>query len=382
MKKKLPSFIEIYQSLIKIPTISSEDKTIDQSNKDCIDLLSNYFSELKFSIEVQNIPNTNKFNMLATFNGNKKGGLFLSGHTDTVDCDKHAWTKDPFKITEQNNKLYGLGTVDMKGFFAFILDVLYSINIKNLKKPIYILATANEETDMSGAKYFVESANVKPDCIIIGEPTSLKLVKAHKGHVSYSIDVIGKTGHSSDPNNGINSIEIMYSIIKKLMKLKTYLKNKYFHKDFSISYPTMNLASINGGNTINRICSSCNLKFEIRPTPGLTLTQIKFLIQENLETIIKKWPNQIFLNNLFFPVPAYEYPKEKKIIKIIENTCQLVPRTVNYCTEAPFLKKIAPTLILGPGSIEQAHQADEYLDCSFIEPTKYIIKKLIKIFCQ
>lgn len=380
--KKLPSFIEIFRSLIKIPTISSEKKTVDQSNKDFIDLLSNYFSELKFSIEVQKIPNTNKFNMLATFNRNRKGGLFLSGHTDTVDFDEHTWTNNPFKITEKNNKLYGLGTVDMKGFFAFILDVLCSINMRILKKPIYVLATANEETDMSGAKYFVKSVNVRPDCIIIGEPTSLKLVKAHKGHISYSIDVIGRTGHSSNPHNGINSIEIMYLIIKKLMELKKYLKTKYFHKEFSISYPTMNFASLNGGNTINRICSLCNLTFEIRPIPGLTLAQIKFLVQEKLETIIKKWPNRIFLKNLFFSVPPYEYPKENKIIKIIENECKLVPITANYCSEAPFLKKIAPTLILGPGSIEQAHQADEYLDCSFIKPTKKIIKKLIKIFCQ
>jgi len=318
--------------------------------------------------------------MLASF-GDGKGGILFSGHTDTVDFDEHLWTKDPFKLTEKNNKLYGLGTVDMKGFFAFILDALCSINIKSIKKPIYILATANEETDMSGARYFIQSSSIKPDFIIIGEPTSLKLVKAHKGHVSYSIDVVGNTGHSSNPANGINSIEIMHLVIKKLLKLKIYLREKYFHKDFSIGYPTMNFSSINGGNAINRICALCNLKFEIRPTPGLTLTQIEILIQEMLQAIFKKWPNRIFLKNLFFSVPPYEFPKEKKIIKKIENSCQLKPTTANYCTEAPFLGKIGPTLILGPGSIQQAHNADEYLDCSFIKPTKKIIRKLIKNFC-
>ncbi|WP_295163927.1 acetylornithine deacetylase [uncultured Buchnera sp.] len=380
MIRKIPSFIEIYESLIKIPTISSQKKTLDQSNKILIDLLSNYFSELKFSIKTQNIPNTNKFNMLASF-GNGTGGLLLSGHTDTVDFDEHSWTKDPFKLTKQKNKLYGLGTVDMKGFFAFILDVLCSINIKKIKKPIYILATANEETDMSGARHFVKSTSIKPDCVIIGEPTSLQLVKAHKGHISYSINVIGNTGHSSDPSNGVNSIEIMHVIIKKLLKLKTYLRKKYCHKEFSIGYPTMNFSSINGGNAINRICALCNLKFEIRPIPGLTLTQIEILVQEMLQVTFKKWPNRIFLKNLFFSVPPYEFPKESIIVKKIESSCKLIPITANYCTEAPFLKKIAPTLILGPGSIEQAHHADEYLDCSFIEPTKKIIKKLIRKFC-
>lgn len=381
MMKKTPSFIEVYKSLIKIPTVSSDNKSLDQSNKNFIDLLSNYFSDLNFSIKNYQIPYTNKFNMLASI-GSGTGGLLLSGHSDTVDFDEKKWTKDPFTLTEANNRFYGLGTVDMKGFFAFILDVISSINTKKITKPIYILATANEETDMSGARYFIKSTNIKPDCIIIGEPTSLKLINAHKGHMSYSIKVIGNTGHSSNPDYGINSIEIMYDVIKALLLLKKYLKQKYRHQDFSIPYPTLNLSSIHGGNAINRICSSCVLNFEIRPTPGLTLTQIEILIEEKLELIIKKWSdNRIFIKKLFSSVPSYECSHKDNITKTVEKLCQLNSTTVNYCTEAPFLEKIAPTLILGPGSIEQAHQPDEYLDKFFIQPTKNIISKLINKFC-
>ncbi|QCI16889.1 acetylornithine deacetylase [Buchnera aphidicola (Aphis helianthi)] len=380
MKRKIPSFIQMYESFIKIPTISSEKKTIDQSNKVLIDLLANYFSELNFLIQIINIPNTNKFNMLSSL-GIGNGGLLFSGHTDTVDFDENAWTKDPFKLTKKDDKLYGLGVVDMKGFFAFLLDVISSINIKKLKKPIYILATANEETDMSGARYFSQSTNIKPDCIIIGEPTSLKLIKAHKGHISYKIDIIGNTGHSSNPSNGINSIEIAYEVIKNLIDLKKYLQQNYSHQDFSISYPTMNLGSINGGNAINRICSLCSITFEIRPIPKLNLKTLEILLKEKLKKINKKWPNRIFLKNLFFSVPAYEISKKHKIVQKIENFCKIESTTANYCTEAPFLNKIAPTLILGPGSIDQAHYPDEYLHCSFIEPTKNILKQLIIKFC-
>ncbi|MCU4137160.1 acetylornithine deacetylase [Buchnera aphidicola (Sitobion miscanthi)] len=380
MKKKIPDFIEVYKSLIKIPTISSHNKSLDQSNKSFIDLLSNYFYDLNFSIKNYQIPHTNKFNMLASI-GSGNGGLLLSGHSDTVDFDENTWTKDPFTLTQNDNKFYGLGTVDMKGFFAFVLDVISSINTKKITKPIYILATANEETDMSGAKNFAQSTIIKPDCIIIGEPTSLKLINAHKGHVSYSIKVIGDTGHSSNSKHGINSIEIMYNIIKSLLLLKKYFKEQYQHQDFSIPYPTMNLSSIHGGHAINRICSLCVLHFEIRPIPGLTLTQIKILIKEKLESIIKKWSNRIIIEKLFSSVPAYKCSYENNTIKIVEKLCQLNSQAVNYCTEAPFLQKIAPTLILGPGSIEQAHQPDEYLECHFIQPTINIITKLIHKFC-
>lgn len=380
MKKKIPSFIQIYKSLIKIPTISSENKSIDQSNKILIDLLSSYFSDLNFSIQIKNIPNTKKFNMLSSF-GKGKGGLLFSGHTDTVDFDENTWTKDPFKLIEKNNKLYGLGVVDMKGFFAFLLNIISSINIKKIKKPLYILATANEETDMSGARYFAQNTNIKPDCIIIGEPTCLNLVNAHKGHISYKIDILGKSGHSSNPDNGVNSIEIAYKILEKLIDLKKYLKQKYSHQDFSIAYPTMNLGSIKGGNAINKICSLCSINFEIRPIPKLHLKTIEMILKEKLKNIQKKWPNRIVLNNLFFPIPAYELSKTHQIVQKIENICKIKSINVNYCTEAPFLKKIAPTLILGPGSIQQAHSSDEYLNCSFIEPTKNILKKLIIKFC-
>ncbi len=380
MTRKIPTFVEIYQALIKIPTISSHNKLLDQSNKNFIDLLSNYFSSLNFSIKVNQIPYTNKFNMLACI-GSGPGGLLLSGHSDTVDFDQNAWTRDPFILSEIDNKFYGLGTVDMKGFFAFILDVISSINIKNINKPIYILATANEETDMSGAKYFIKSTDIKPDCIIIGEPTSLQLVHAHKGHISYLIKVIGNTGHSSDPDNGVNSIEIINNIIQCLISLKNYLKKKYRHEGFSVPHPTMNLSSIHGGNAINRICSLCTLHFEIRPIPGLTLTYITILIKKKLQSIIKKWPNRIIIKKLFSSIPSYQCSDHKNIIKIVEKLCQLNSTTVNYCTEAPFFEKIAPTLILGPGSIEQAHQPDEYLDSSFIQPTKHIINQLIHKFC-
>lgn len=153
MKNKLPPFIEIYRALIATPSISATEEALDQSNADLITLLAGWFKDLGFNVEVQPVPGTrNKFNMLASC-GHGAGGLLLAGHTDTVPFDDGRWTRDPFTLTEHDGKLYGLGTADMKGFFAFILDALRDVDVTKLAKPLYILATADEETSMAGARY-------------------------------------------------------------------------------------------------------------------------------------------------------------------------------------------------------------------------------------
>lgn len=126
-------------------------------------------------------------------------GLLLAGHTDTVPFDEGAWTKDPFKVTEEGNRLYGLGTIDMKGFFAFIVEALKEVDLKTLSKPLRILATADEETTMAGARAIAAAAELKPDYAVIGEPTGLVPVVAHKGHMSEAIRITGRSGHSSIP---------------------------------------------------------------------------------------------------------------------------------------------------------------------------------------
>lgn len=178
--------------------------------------------------------------MLAS-TGHGAGGLLLAGHTDTVPFDDGRWTRDPFTLTEHDNKLYGLGTADMKGFFAFILDALRDVDVSKLKKPLYILATADEETSMAGARYFAETTQLRPDCAIIGEPTSLQPVRAHKGHISTAVRVLGQSGHSSDPARGVNAIELMHDAIGRIMQLRDDLKRALplcrFHRALSDAQP-------------------------------------------------------------------------------------------------------------------------------------------------
>jgi acetylornithine deacetylase len=382
VKTKLPPFIELYRELIATPSISATDIAIDQSNETLINLLAGWFRDLGFSVEVQPVPGTrHKFNMLAR-TGNGAGGLLLAGHTDTVPFDDGRWTRDPFTLTEHDNKLYGLGTADMKGFFAFILDTLRDVEVTKLEKPLYILATADEETTMAGAQYFSENTTIRPDCAIIGEPTSLKPVRAHKGHLSQSIRIQGQSGHSSDPARGVNAIELMHESITHLMGLRNTLKERYHHDGFAIPYPTMNFGYINGGDAPNRICACCEMYMDIRPLPGLSLQDLEGLLNDALAPVSERWPGRVTIGELHPPIPGYECPRNHQLVQVVEKLLGTETEVVNYCTEAPFIQTLCPTLVLGPGSINQAHQPDEYIDTAFIKPTRELIAQVVQHFCH
>lgn len=383
----LPSFIQIYNDLITIPTISSvTNGKLDCPNKELIDKLANWFNELGFKISLVEVPNTrNKYNLLATYTNDsnkEQGGLLLSGHTDTVPFDEGQWTKNPFKITEQDNKWYGLGTADMKGFFAFILDALRDIDLTTLTKPLHILATADEEITMAGAAYFAQHTTLQPDCTIIGEPTSLIPIRAHKGFTANVIRVIGKSGHSSDPDKGVNAIEIMHLVIGKLLELKQKLKDQYHNDGFAVPYPTMNLGMIKGGDSANRICGCCELLLDIRVLPEMNANSLFEVVYNALKPIMERYPNRIEVANEVDPIDGYECKKEEPALKTVEQLLNQSAQTVNYSTEAPFLNKIAPTIVLGPGSIEQAHQPDEFVSMDYLKPTKMAITDLINRFCR
>lgn len=381
MNNRLPPFMEIYRQLIATPSISGTNADLDQSNATLINLLADWFSALGFEVEIQPVPATRqKFNLLAKY-GQGVGGLLLAGHTDTVPFDEGRWSQDPFTLTERDNRFYGLGTADMKGFFAFILAALNSMDLSKLTKPLYILATADEETTMAGASYFANTTSIRPDCAVIGEPTSLQPVRAHKGHLSKAIRIEGQSGHSSDPQRGVNAIELMHETITQLQGLRQDLKQRFHHDGFVIPYPTMNFGKISGGDAPNRICACCELHMDIRPLPGLSLADLHELLAASLAPISELWPGRLTITDLHPPIPGYECPVHHPLITLIEKMLGTHTEIVNYCTEAPFIQQLCPTLILGPGSIEQAHQPDEFLDSKFIQPTDQLLKKFIRHFC-
>ena len=376
---KIPEFKEYYQQLISTSSISSTDSSWDEGNAKVIHKLAQWCEDLGCEVEIEEIEK-GKLNLLARL-GSGEGGLLLAGHTDTVPYDQGRWNYDPHTLTEANDRFYGLGTADMKGFFAFILEAIKNINWKDQSKPLYILATCDEETTMLGARHFTSNTSIQPDYCIIGEPTSLMPIRGHKGHVANAVRVTGKSGHSSNPAYGVNALEIMNEIMFALMNLKNKLVKEYHNPGFSIPYPTLNLGHIHGGDSPNRICGCCELHYDVRPLPGISLDGLDNMLRDALKDVEEKWPGRIEITPLHEPIPGYECSADSPIVTSVAEICGQEVETVNYCTEAPFLQDLCPTLVLGPGSIEQAHQPDEFLAFSFIDPTINILSKLMYKHC-
>ncbi|HAS3636508.1 TPA: acetylornithine deacetylase [Vibrio cholerae] len=375
----LPSFLEVYEGLISTSSISSTDARWDEGNEQVIAKLADWLSALGFSIQIEQVA-PNKQNLIAKL-GSGEGGLLLAGHSDTVPFDEGRWNYNPHALTQANNRFYGLGTADMKGFFAFIYEAVKNVDWRKQTKPLYVLATCDEETTMLGARHFTENAPFKPDYCIIGEPTSLVPIRAHKGHVANAIRVTGKSGHSSNPALGVNAIEIMHEVLFALMQLRDRLIKEYHHPGFEIPTPTLNLGHIHGGDSPNRICGCCELHYDVRPLPSISLDGLDNLMRDALREVQQKWPGRIELVPLHDPIPGYECAHDHPFIHGISEICEQEAQTVNYCTEAPFLQQICPTLVLGPGSIDQAHQPDEFLAFEFIDPTVRVLSRAMQKYC-
>ena len=382
MTSTLPDFKRALQQLIATPSISSMLPNWDQGNEQIIHLLATWFEQLGFSITIQAVPHTrNKFNLIAKL-GSGEGGLLLAGHSDTVPYDEHRWQSDPHKISVRNDKFYGLGTCDMKGFFAFVLAACQTLPSKKMTKPLYILATADEEITMAGARYFAAQQLIKPDVAIIGEPTSLVPVVMHKGHMSHRITVVGQAGHSSRPEHGVNAIEIMHQVISALLILKTELANQFHHHAFDVPQPTLNLGAIRGGDNANRICGECSLDIDLRALPGLTDEQLTDLLFEKINTLNQLFDNRISCEELHLSSPSFEQQQPSELIRLAEHWCGHSCCAVNYATEAPFIQQLGcETIVLGPGSIDQAHQPNEFLAFSEINKTQLLLNQLIQHYC-
>ncbi|WP_417506513.1 acetylornithine deacetylase [Marinomonas gallaica] len=378
----LPSLLSMMSQLIATPSISCSQASWDQSNKGVILLLENWLSGLGFQCEIMPLPGQpDKVNLIATI-GQGAGGLVLSGHTDTVPYDEDRWQSDPFKLNERDNKLYGLGTCDMKGFFAIVIDTIKDMDLSKLEQPLIILATADEESSMDGARALVSEGRPKARYALIGEPTSLTPIHAHKGIMMEKIRITGQAGHSSNPALGSNALDAMHAVMSELMIYRNGLKQTYRDANFVIDYPTMNFGCIHGGDNPNRICGRCELEFDIRALPGMDNQSLYKEIAALLPRIQQNTGTQIELHHLFPDVPSFSTQKESDIIKACERLTQKDAATVAFATEGPFLNQLGmETLILGPGSIDQAHQPNEFMALDQIAPMKHVIKGLVERYC-
>lgn len=379
-----PSLLSMLQELIATPSVSSTLAHWDQSNRGVIDKLEGWLSGMGFAteiIELEGFPG--KANLIATL-GSGSGGLVLSGHTDTVPYDAGRWSHDPFKLTELDNRFYGLGSCDMKGFFALAIEAArdFAETPSQLRQPLIILATADEETSMSGARALALSGRPKARRAVIGEPTGMRPVYLHKGMMMERVRLTGRSGHSSNPNLGINALEAMQGVMSELLLFRTELQQQHQNTAFEIAVPTLNLGCIHGGDNPNRICGSCELDFDLRPLPGMDLIPLRDQVNRRLATVAERYGVKIDTEALFPGIPAFQNQQDSTLVRLAEKLSGYSAQSVAFGTEAPFLQQLGmDTIVMGPGSIDQAHQPDEFLALDQIKPTVAILETLIKDTC-
>ncbi|HWV11017.1 MAG TPA: acetylornithine deacetylase, partial [Pseudomonas sp.] len=321
------------------------------------------------------------FNLLATY-GSGPGGLVLAGHSDTVPFDESLWASDPLRLTETDDRWVGLGVCDMKGFFPLVIEAVRTLIDQPFKQPLLVLATCDEESSMSGARALAEAGAPLGRAAVIGEPTGLKPIRLHKGIMMERIDILGQSGHSSDPALGHSALEAMQDVMLELRGLRAQWQREFNNPQFSMPQPTLNFGCIHGGDNPNRICGQCSLEFDLRPLPGMQPEALRAAIRQKLQPLAEQHQVKIDFAPLFPSVPPFEQSADAELVRLAERLTGHAAVAVAFATEAPYLQQLGcQTIVLGPGDIDCAHQPGEYLDLSRLQPTVGLLRELIQHYC-
>lgn len=388
--KSLPRFEQMLTTLVQTPSVSCTNAHYDRSNMEVINHLANWLDGLGFATQVQEVPETpGKANLIASAGprcsddpADPASGLVLAGHTDTVPCNESQWQHEPFALTNSDNRFYGLGSCDMKGFFPVALQALAKTDLQSLTAPVTVVATSDEESSMAGARYLQASRAVQARACVVGEPTSLQPIYGHKGVIFMSIKLRGASGHSSNPALGTNALDAMHRVMGELMAFRQELADKWQNPGFAVQVPTLNLGCMSAGDNPNRICDHAELQIDLRLLPGMNGADIVAQLQQRLTRVAEQQGTPLTLAE-FNNAPALETHSNSDLVRYLESASGRQAGTVAYGTEGPFFDALGmDTVVFGPGSIDQAHQPNEYLAHDQIKPAIETLAGLINHYCR
>ena len=379
-----PETLKILSDLIKFKTVSGT------SNLELIKYCEKKLDKVGAISSKTFNKSDSQANLFSTINGKDKSnskGIILSGHTDVVPAVPGEWTSDPYIMREKDNKVYGRGTCDMKGFIACTLAVAPLFASKKLKAPIHFSYTFDEETGCLGAPFVLadlKKRNINFSACIIGEPTSMKAITAHKGYNEYITYFTGLSGHASNPENGVSAIEYAIRYSNKLIELRDELKKRNSKKtSFSPSYSTLQIGKISGGIGANVIPDQCSLEWEVRPINkddgDFVSKNIDSFAKDILLPEMKKNnPKGNIKKEIIGEVVGFNKEEKSEAANLVCNlTGDNAKETMSFGTEAGLFQNSGiSTVICGPGSIEQAHTVDEYIT---FDQLKKCLKMLISL---
>jgi acetylornithine deacetylase len=372
------------QSIEMLAKLIGFDTTTRLSNVPLIEFVERYLDE-------HDIPHIRvdyekgKTNLYATIGPDIAGGIVLSGHTDVVPIDGQVWASDPFVMEERGGNLYGRGTADMKGFIACALALVPKFRAMNLKRPIHLALSCDEEVGCKGVRPLVAHMRdhlKKPRAVFVGEPTSMKVVNGHKSAVTFSTEIKGRAGHSSLTHQGVNAIMVAADVIGEMSRIRADLIAEGDPTGrFDPPYSTIHVGVINGGTAKNIIPQDCDFQWETRLLPRVDPGAVPLRLErfaQTLEPAMKAIaPESGIATTKTNEVPglAPEQDSEAEHLALHAAGANST-HAVSYCTEAGLFQAIGiPTVICGPGNIEQAHKPDEFVSVAQIEACeKFMIK--------
>ncbi|WP_036261933.1 acetylornithine deacetylase [Methylocapsa aurea] len=377
----LVATLDLLERLISFDTESSK------SNLDLVAAVEAYLSGL--GVDYVKIPNSagDKAALFATIGPKVDGGVVLSGHTDVVPVEGQAWTSDPFTLRRTEHRVYGRGACDMKGFDAICLAMIPEFQKARLSRPIHILLSYDEETTCLGpldaiARFGVELP--RPGAVLVGEPTLMQVADAHKSVATYRTTVHGHEAHSSKPNLGANAIEAACDLVTELYRFAAALVEQGDPSGrFDPPFSTIQVGTIHGGTARNILAKQCVFHWEFRALPGvpqdLALRHFEEYAARVVAPKLTRYAKDAFIETLTeVEVPGLRpepgSPAETLALKLAHSNRTI---TVPFASEAgQFQLAEVPTVVCGPGSIDQAHQPDEYIEIAQIEAGIAFMRRL------
>ncbi|MDR5901642.1 acetylornithine deacetylase [Halomonas icarae] len=373
---------EMLDRLVGFPTVSRD------SNLELIAFVESLLDEHDVPHWRVESDDGRKANLLARIGPNVAGGVVLSGHTDVVPVDGQPWSTDPFTLTDKGDgRLYARGTCDMKGFIACALSEVPRWMRLELEKPIWLALSYDEEVGCIGAPRMIErlmADHPRPAAVIVGEPTLMHPVVAHKGATNLRTTVTGRASHSSQVNQGVSAIHVAARLVTHIEDVMADLKAEgRIDEAFNVVHSSLHVGKIQGGTAINIMARECTFEWEIRHLPSDRFEELvervnAYAVELESEMQRRAPEASIVTEALNETVPALADDNNAEVLALCHALLGERPAgAVAYATEAgQFQRQGLPTVICGPGSIAQAHQPDEYIEHEQLEAGDHFMKAL------
>lgn len=357
---------EILRDLIAFPTVSSD------SNLEMIAYLATRLGDAGAHVELQQDETGKKANLFATLGPDTSGGILLSGHSDVVPVADQDWSSDPFEMIERDGRIYGRGSCDMKGFIAAAIAKAPDFAARDLARPVHFAFTHDEEVGCLGAQalcHWLREREARPSVAIVGEPTSMAVIEGHKGCCEYTTHFRGLAGHGSAPERGVNAVDYAVRYVTRLMEIAEALKARAPRTSrFDPPWTTINVGALIGGHAHNVIPETARVDWEFRPIQSSDFHFVKAEVEAHVRNVLLPAmravsPDAAITTEIIGEVTGLEPAEANEARDIVMaltggNGADVVP----FGTEAGLFSDLGLSVVVcGPGSIEQAHKADEYV---------------------